>query len=128
MARPKDTDRCAVCTEKMLPRCSAADFMPGDARTHLQFMWDRRIITHCQGMPDEEVEQHMVEYALNRMLAPFRDNKNKKEGKQADRIYKSRNTKSAGVLALKCHVRRGPTQCMRNAGHPDDDGRGGHKF
>lgn len=97
--------------------------MPGDTRTHLQFMWDRRILTHCQNMTTEEIEQHMVEYALNRMLAPFRDNKNKKEGKQADRIYKSRNTKTANALALKCHVRRGPVQCMRNAGHEGD-----HRF
>ena len=122
MPRPDDRARCAVCVETMQPVCDAADFgRPGV--THLQFMWDRRMATHCHGMTDEQVNQHMVEYALNRMLAPFRDNKNKKEGKSATRIVKSRNTRTSDVLSKKCHVRQGAVQCMRNAGHE-----GAHKF
>jgi hypothetical protein len=121
--RPPDTERCAVCIRDMVPRCNAADLHdPTESRTHLQFMWDRAR-SKSEAQDDAAFEQELIAYALNRMLAPFRDNKNKKEGKQADRIYKSRNTKTANALALKCHVRRGPVQCMRNAGHE-----GEHRF
>jgi len=65
----------------------------------------------------QEIDQELVEYGLNRMLALDRDNGNKAQGLQASRIYKSRNTKAAEIFSLKCHVRRGPVQCMRNAGH-----------
>lgn len=97
---------------------------------HLGNAWDHYLLK-TRGTLDldeghiMEVDQELVEYALNRMLALDRDNGNKAQGLQASRIYKSRNTKTADVLAKKCHVRRGGAQCMRNAGHvPEDD----HRF
>lgn len=86
-------------------------------------MYDKCML---KGLSDED----LIVYALNRMWALERDNTNKHEGLKASRIYKSRNVAVGSALALKCHVRKGPLQCMRNAGHPADDrdNLGSHKF
>lgn len=120
--RPTDSERCSVCDETPgLYTCDAADFgRPGV--THLQFMYDLRLAR--SNARDEQEFSHQLEiYALNRYLAPFRDNKNKKEGKIASRTVKSRNTRTSDLLDKKCHVRQGAVQCMRNAGHE-----GAHRF
>jgi len=62
----------------------------------------------------QEIDQELVEYGLNRMLALDRDNGNKAQGLQASRIYKSRNTKVSESLGGRCHVRRGPVQCKKD--------------
>lgn len=90
---------------------------------HLENTYDRAML---KGL----TEQDLVEYALNRMLALDRDNGNKAEGLPAKKIYHSRNLTVSSALANKCHVRKGPVQCMRTAGHPsnDRDNHGSHKF
>lgn len=115
---------CARCVRAMTP-------CPG----HLENAWDHyalktRGTTELDGLALDALNQELVEYALNRMLALDRDNGNKAQGLQASRIYKSRNTRVSEALATKCHVRRGAVQCMRNAGHPTDDrdDHGSHKF
>ena len=115
---PRPAGPCARCVRAVTP-------CPG----HLGNAWDHYILkTRGTLEIDEpeawdEINQELVEYALNRMLALDRDNGNKSQGMRASRIYRSRNTRAAEVLALKCHVRKGATQCMRNAGHEGD-----HRF
>lgn len=105
--RPSDNERCAVCVETMQPKCDAADFGPAYAgRTHLQFMYDKRVLSHCAGMTEAQITTHLRDYALNRMLAPFRDNLNKKRGERAKTEYQSRNTRGASILA-KIKAQRG---------------------
>ena len=103
---------CAKCERDMVPGC-----------VHLDEMYAQKTM---KGMTDRD----FIIYALNRMWALERDNKHKAAGDRAQRTYKSRNVKASEVLALKCHVRKGPFQCMRNAGHPanDLDDKGSHKF
>lgn len=97
--------RCARCERDMIPEC-----------VHLDEMYEQKV---AKGMTDRD----FIIYALNRMWALERDNKHKAEGEKATRTYRSRNVKAAELLAIKCHVRKGPFQCMRNAGHEGD-----HKF
>lgn len=108
----RPTKTCARCTRDMAPGCE-----------HLGNTYDRAML---KGM----TEQDLIEYACNRILALDRDNGNKAEGKQATRIYKSRNVAVSSALANRCHIRKGVLQCMRNAGHPPDDRdqAGSHKF
>jgi hypothetical protein len=113
-----------VCLES-IQECRASDLsgVPGDTRTHLQFMYDLREIRSN----DRENFDHELEvYALNRYLAPFRDNKNKKEGKSADRTYKSRNETGARALANLCGF-VGPRgmKCIRQP-HPTEPDR--HRY
>lgn len=120
--RPSDSERCAVCVETMQDRCDASDFgVPG--KTHLQYMYDKRIMTHCHGFTEDEIAIHFRNYALDRMLAPARDNLNKKNGKAATRTVKSRNRDR---LERFCPaVSAGGKRCMRPPGHEPADA---HKF
>jgi hypothetical protein len=70
-----------------------------------------------------DTEQDLVVYALNRMWALERDNKNKAEGNKASRIYKSRNLAASAMMEKKCPFTQGIKRCMRNAGHD-----GPHRF
>lgn len=114
---PRPSRPCARCVRLMTP-----------CEDHLGNTWDHYALK-TRGHLDlsesqvQEIDQELVEYGLNRMLALDRDNGNKAQGLQASRIYKSRNTKTAEIFALKCHVRKGQIQCMRNAGHEGD-----HRF
>lgn len=118
---PRPTGPCAKCLREMPPGWETCE--------HLKNCWDKQLLkkfgTTEIDEPEQwaEFEQELLDYALNRMLALDRDNGNKSQGIQASRIYKSRNTRTSDLLANKCHVRRGPVQCMRNAGHDGD-----HRF
>lgn len=124
---PRPTGPCAKCLREMPPGWEACEHLKNCYDKYAMKTFGGGLVTAEQ---IQQMEQELVDYALNRMLALDRDNGNKLQGIQASRIYKSRNTKTSELLSNKCHVRRGPVQCMRNAGHPTNDlnEMGSHRF
>jgi hypothetical protein len=113
---------CARCVRNLLPGCE-----------HLENTYDRYFLKRRGLLPAEVnanatsyIEQELIEYALNRMLALDRDNGNKAQGVQASRTYQSRNIRSARLIANLCGS-SGPRglRCIRSP-HPDEPER--HKF
>jgi hypothetical protein len=100
---------------------------------HLENTYDRYFLKRIGKMPDDasdeqvaDLEQELIEYALNRMLALDRDNGNKAQGVPASRVYESRNTKGSRALANLCGA-LGPRglRCIRTR-HPNEPDK--HKF
>lgn len=101
-----------MCIETMqVCRMDRDQPFEGDLRTHLQFMYDR---CESKGRADDNFFR---DYALNRMLAPWRDNERKRAGKQASRTVKSRNETAQRLTANRCEQRRGILRCMRPPQH-----------
>ena len=119
LRRPSDNESCAVCIEHTITPCRCED---DPSKTHLQYIYDRNR-AKMHDLSDEAFSDWLRDYALNRLLAPWRDQRNKRLGLKAERTYQSRNTKLKDALDKFCPVGKGNLRCMRPSGHEGD-----HRF
>lgn len=77
-----------------------------DFRTHLQFMYDKA----------QRTDHELMIYALNRMLAPWRDGVKKGRGLPAEK-RESRNTRGKAAVSGLCMKPVGMKKCLRDRNH-----------